>query len=354
MLIHLLLACASPSDTGDLPPHFDAPDSTGSFTAVTVQDSFTARGGEELTVQIWYPSETSDAGSIFRFDQVYDGQARSQGEAACDQPRPVLMFSHGNGGIRWQSTFFTEMAAAHGYIVVAPDHLGNTFFDMDEVDRGTVALRRPQDISDAFDWAVAQSESGDSAISGCIDPDAGFAVAGHSFGGFTTLFLSGATIDRPALEQRCETDGGGWLCGIPALSEEDVLVRADPRVWAAIPMTPVGALTFDVGLADQSTAILVMGGSEDDLTSMEEQVTPIYEGVGGEPAYLATIEGAGHYSFSVMCDLVPTFNGCGEEFLDAETTKRLINEMSLAFLGQERGFETDGFLPAEGPVVWSE
>ena len=353
MLISLLLSCASSTDTGDLSPHFDAPDSAGSFTAVTVQDSFTARGGEELTVQVWYPSQTSDAGSIFRFDEVYSGQARSQGAAACAQPRPVLMFSHGNGGIRWQSTFFTEMAAAHGYIVVAPDHLGNTLFDLDDIERDVVALRRPQDISDAFDWAVAQSESADSPISGCIDPDAGFAVAGHSFGGFTTLYLSGATIDRPALEQRCEAEGG-WLCGIPALSEEDLLERADPRVWAAIPMTPVGAQTFDVGLAEQSTPILVMGGSLDDLTTMEQQVTPIYEGVGGEPAYLATFQGAGHFSFSVMCDLVPTFNGCGDDFLDAETTKRLINEMSFAFLGQVRGFESEGFLPAEGPIEWSE
>ena len=353
MLIHLLLACASPNDTGDQAPHFDAPDSAGSFTPVTVQDSFTARGGEELTVQVWYPSETSGAGSQVRYDVIYDGVSRSQGAAACDQPRPVLMFSHGNGGIRWQSTFFTELAAAHGYIVVAPDHLGNTLFDMDDVDRNVVALRRPHDISDAFDWAVAQSDDAESPIAGCIDPDAGFAVAGHSFGGFTTLFLSGATIDRPALAERCEP-AGGWLCGIPELSEEAVLVGADSRVWAAIPMTPVGALTFDAGLSDQNTPILVMGGSQDTLTSMEIQVTPIYEGVGGEPAYLATIEGAGHFSFSVLCDLSPTFNGCGDDFLDADTTKRLINEMSLAFLGQVRGFETDAFLPADGPVEWSE
>ena len=55
-----------------------------------------------------------------------------------------------------------------------------------------------------------------------------------------------------------------------------------------------------------------------------------------------------------MCDLSPTFNGCGDDFLDADTTTQLINEMSLAFLGQVRGFETDAFLPADGPVEWSE
>lgn len=40
--------------------------------------------------------------------------------------------------------------------------------------------------------------------------------------------------------------------------------------------------------------------------------------------------------------------------LEQATTERLINEMSLAFLGQVRGFESEGFLPAEGPVEWTE
>ncbi|RMF12332.1 MAG: hypothetical protein D6761_12950, partial [Candidatus Dadabacteria bacterium] len=38
---------------------------------------------------------------------------------------PVVIFSHGAGGVRFQSVFLTEYLAAHGYIVVAPDHEGD-------------------------------------------------------------------------------------------------------------------------------------------------------------------------------------------------------------------------------------
>ena len=32
-------------------------------------------------------------------------------------------------GIRWQSTFYTVMLASHGYVVLSPDHPGDTLQD---------------------------------------------------------------------------------------------------------------------------------------------------------------------------------------------------------------------------------
>ncbi|MED5374282.1 MAG: hypothetical protein VX899_24905 [Myxococcota bacterium] len=353
MLLPLLFACTAPTEDTAASEHYDAPDSAGSFTAVSYQSTVTARGGETLPVQVWYPSREGDLGDVVEYDGIWTDQARSQGEAACGVPRPVILFSHGNGGVRWQSTFFTEMAAAHGYIVVAPDHVGNTLTDIGDVDRDTVALRRPHDIQDAYEWLLSESSTVGSRLYGCAQESDGYAVVGHSFGGFTSLFLSGAQIDTAALSSACETDGGGWLCGIPEIAQEAVVSRKDERIWAAVPMTPVGAQTFGAQLSAQDTPILVLGGELDDLTTMAQQVTPIYEGVGGSPAYLATLEGAGHYSFSVMCSLVPSFNGCGEGFLDHETTIRVTNELTLGFLGEQRGYEASAFLPTEGPVEWT-
>lgn len=48
---------------------------------------------------------------------------------AAPGPFPLVVYSHGNGGLRYVSAFLTEHLASHGFIVVAPDHVGNTAID---------------------------------------------------------------------------------------------------------------------------------------------------------------------------------------------------------------------------------
>jgi predicted dienelactone hydrolase len=63
---------------------------------------------------------------------------------------PVIVFSHGFGGIRFQSYFLTERLATHGFIVIAPDHPGNTLVDFaqlgDDAAQAQSAIDRPLDI----------------------------------------------------------------------------------------------------------------------------------------------------------------------------------------------------------------
>ena len=47
-----------------------------------------------------------------------------------DGPYPLVVFSHGAYGVRFQSVFFTAYLASHGYVVVAPDHPDNCLFDL--------------------------------------------------------------------------------------------------------------------------------------------------------------------------------------------------------------------------------
>ena len=62
------------------------------------------------------------------------------------------------------------------------DHVGNTFLDNDESRKPELIIRRPLDLSDSFDWLMEEEQ-----CQGCFDPEAGFAVIGHSFGGYTAL-----------------------------------------------------------------------------------------------------------------------------------------------------------------------
>ncbi len=324
----LALSCAE--------PHFDDPATEGSFEVLTQEHAF-----GEVSLQLWSPS--SDAtGDQAEYDDLLTGRARTTGTADCSEPRPVVVFSHGNGGVRWQSLFLTEALAAHGYVVVAPDHVGNTLFDLDEIPREEVAARRPGDVMAAFDFAAQ-------ALGDCVNPEDGYAVMGHSFGGWTALAISGARVDTDYLATQCAEDWA-WLCGLEEHLDGPVADLSDERAWASIPLTPVGAFTFGPELASQDRPILVFGGELDDGTSMDVQVLPIFEGVGGTPKHLGTVAGAGHFSFSEMCSISASFNGCGEGFTSTELVHPLVNQATLAFLGRERGFDAE--LPQDPLLSW--
>jgi predicted dienelactone hydrolase len=126
-------------------PRFRLPAPTGPYAVGTVTRYWvdTARENRELMVQFWYPAQSSPSaplarymqhaevlgnafgvpGFFFRHLNSLSTQARSQVPLALDQPiYPILLFSHGLGGVRTQNTFQCQELASHGYIVVAVDH----------------------------------------------------------------------------------------------------------------------------------------------------------------------------------------------------------------------------------------
>jgi predicted dienelactone hydrolase len=336
----LLFTLACTGAEPELEPHFDDPASEGSFTPVTRELQV-----GELTLQTWHPSEQADRGSISDYDGVISGIARTQGDPWCPEPLPVVVFSHGNTGIRWQSLFLTETLAAHGYLVVAPDHVNNTLYDIDDELRPEVAVQRPQAVMDAFE-ALADDE----VLGACVDPEAGYAVMGHSFGGYTTLAITGAQVDTEGLAEACAVDGDPFLCGLEELVGPGFADLSDARAWAGVPITPVGAITFGPeGLSHVQVPTLLIGAERDTATTMEEQILPIHEGLVDDE--LATFLGAGHFSFSVMCDLTTAANGCEDDFTPVEQVQAGTNLAVLSFLGRERGFEV-AWPPDAPEVTW--
>jgi predicted dienelactone hydrolase len=164
-----------------------------------------------LVLEIWYPAADAERGrdldDASRDDfEVLPGFPRvSQDAVRGAEPRagrfPLVAFSHGFGGHRRQTTHLCTHLASHGYVVVAPDHAGNTMLDVMQlamrlVGGGAGAARpdlralalpmieaRPRDVVFAVDAAL-DGRAGD--LAGRIDPTL-IGVAGHSFGGWTTL-----------------------------------------------------------------------------------------------------------------------------------------------------------------------
>lgn len=346
-----LLAC-----TPEAPPEaFVPPDAPGPFSAITWDASTPATSGETLTLQVWAPSSAPYGTEGVEYDDLLAGAAWSQGRIACDSPRPIVMFTHGHTGARWQSFFLTEALAEHGAVVVAMDHPYNTLADMDGDKTASVALNRPVDVADSYDWLLEESRDASSRLFGCVDQDAGYLALGHSFGGWTTVALAGARFDAAGMREHCAEEDS-LLCGAEELVSADVVDLSDPRVETIVSMTPAGAVAFGPYLSEADVPALVLGGSLDRSTPWETETLPMHEGLGGEGA-LATLVGAGHFSFTEICALpLPDFDGCTDEYLEISEAHRLTNVLVLAWFKRWRGFtEAEAWLPPdEDDVEWRD
>ena len=328
------------------------PAQSGSYRIATKSRPFVNRHGQESAIQYWYPVQ-EEKDRLHTYGDIVESQVQDGGTPNCSEVRSVVMFSHGNGGMRYQSFFLMEYLASHGFVVVAPDHMGNTAFDMD-ASRSELTFRRPEDIMDAYDVLLENED-----FSNCIQEEQGYAMIGHSFGGYTTLALSGAVIDTEAVAELCSVYPDAWLCeGVTRFAEENgagIYDRTDTRIWAGVPMTPAGYEALSTTLQDITIPMLVWGGGKDELTPMEWMVTPIYEALRSSKN-MGEIPLAGHYSFTNACDILPAYPDCGEGFLPPEDVQKMVNEITTAFLFKELGYVgwEDSWPRAFEELIWHE
>lgn len=167
-----------------------------------------ARDGRPVPIEVWYPATAAHDGADLRAESrdmyvLVPGVPRIPQDAVRDATplpgrRPLVVFSHGLGGHRRQSTFLCTHLASHGYVVAACDHGGSTMIDLlrlgiearsrgeaigaSEVE-GVMTVPRPADVSFVVDH-VLDGSAGD--VGELIDASR-IAVCGHSLGGWTSL-----------------------------------------------------------------------------------------------------------------------------------------------------------------------
>lgn len=173
----------------------------------TVELTDTTRD-RKVPVEIWYPARQTYAGQDLDLSgrdhyQVAFGlpggwQAAVRDAEIRPDIYPLVIFSHGFGSHRRQSTFLCTHLASHGYIVAGIDHIGNTIADLLHFIMGTappptkdqsdsylsgVVRNRPSDVSFVVDQLVDDTVG---PVAGSINASA-VGISGHSFGGWTCL-----------------------------------------------------------------------------------------------------------------------------------------------------------------------
>lgn len=336
---------AATATTAPEPP--TPPDEPGPYGVghLTIEVPHPDRPERVLPVDIWYPAEDDPAAP--RTDHLLVGDigldadlAVTDAPVADDGPYPLVVFSHGNGGVRTQSLFLTETLASHGFVVASPDHVGNTAVDAiagTEVDRGQAALDRVADVSVVIDDVLSRSDDPADALAGSVDPDR-IGLTGHSFGGLTAMLATMTVPEGPS----------------------------EPRVEVIAPIAPASFPLSDEQLASITLPTLLVGGTEDTTTPIDPEVTRPWELLGSEDVVRADLDGAGHMAFSEICAITDAFSEAGQtdivgalvEFSDGaceadvvptDEVHRRTNRMVVAFLlvelaGDER---YEQFLSAE-------
>lgn len=216
-------------------------DRTIATRSITVADPVQ---GATIPLTIVYPGKGAPERvgfGLFHLDAVKN--AKPDGRRL-----PLVVLSHGTGGNPAALLTLAGGLARAGYVVVLPEHIGNSISD-NKLD-GTVASlqNRPRHVKLTIDAVLA-----DAVVGRSIDP-ARIAGIGHSMGGYTVLAAAGG---KPWTGPR-ESAGKAPV---------QVEVTVEPRIKALVLLAPAAFWFAPPGsLGGVRVPILMLTGELDQIT----------------------------------------------------------------------------------------
>lgn len=286
-------------------------------------------GMRTLRLALWYP--TADVGPPARYMGAIERQAvRAGARPLGGDPLPVAVFSHGSYSFAEQSYFLMEHLASHGFLVLAPDHTGNTLVDLGAPESPEVFADRPRDVRAALDWVQRLAAPDD--LAGRAGEDA--IVLGHSFGGYTALAVTGARF--AVTDADCALAPDAWCQGLSA-EQRQVFARGflDARFKLAVALAPGPAAAFGSSGAGAITRpTLLVTASGDETVPNATDGDPLWASLDVPSDRRVNLPRGGHSSFAITCEVLPEAaedDGCGAGFLDFHEAFRIVDTYALAF-----------------------
>lgn len=220
-----------------------------------------------IPIDLWYPTLDAEGDNpkylgLFGDKDVLEGAsvAPPVHTFATGKGYPVHVYSHGSNGFGGTSSDMAHWFGSHGWVYVAPNHVGNVLGAGEGKRPVSLYYLRDTDITAALDALEKLPAS---------DPLAGkvatkrVLMSGHSFGTMTTWASGGATWDVATIQKKC--DAGEF--SVPCKPEELAVFAkgvADPRIVAGMPMAGGISDWFTAGGYDApKIPYLLMTGSLD-------------------------------------------------------------------------------------------
>jgi predicted dienelactone hydrolase len=251
-----------------------------------------------LQVAIWYPSDaaTEDA-NLGAFDMSVARDA-----AVPVGLHPMIVMSHGTGGMALNS-FDTAMALADaGFIVVAVNHTGDNYRDRSASFTRRDFVDRPRHISRVIDFML-------SGWSGHASVDAArIGMFGHSAGGTTSLLVAGGIADLSQVVAYCRKNPEDWGCQHAAqrnpVAPQAVatpISAADPRIKAVVVVAPGLAAAFRPnGLAAIKVPVQLWVGEKDEVVTDAST----FRTLPPTPPNYHLVRGGGHFAYLSPCNVI--------------------------------------------------
>ncbi|MDJ0579685.1 alpha/beta hydrolase [Crocosphaera sp.] len=254
---------------------------------------------------------------------------------------PVVIISH---GLSSEPEAFAKQAkhlASYGYFVAVPQHPGSDIqqknYFLEGLSRQIFLVEefvdRPLDISQTLDELEKRNNI---QYQGILDLE-NVGVFGHSFGGYTVLALSGATLDFEHLEEDCNINLGNMntalllQCRALNIEQKDYNFR-DERIQAVYALNPVNASIFGPkGLAKIKIPTFIAAGNYDPATPFVFEQVRSFPWLTTANSYLLLQEGQAHVDFSQvdggLSDLIDTVDDLtlpSPELLDDYTNSTML------------------------------
>jgi len=218
---------------------------------------------------------------------------------------PIVLFSHGLGGYRLQSSFLMTHLASWGFVVAAPDHVERGLALVLAGDLSKIEDKATDQLKAALAWLESENGKAGSRFQGLLDLSH-VAATGHSMGGAAVSTL----IDDAKISSATLLASGGFGETPPGKSMMMLWGTADrvakpSSLQTAFDKQPKGARSIGVNLAGHMafTDLCVVGRDRGGVLQIAKDhgikvedlvVTLASDGCGTQPggaAYLSPEDG---------------------------------------------------------------
>jgi predicted dienelactone hydrolase len=247
-----------------------------------------------LQVAIWYPSgdKTVD-NQIGPFDMVV-----ALNGAVSGSRHPLIVMSHGTGGMALNSYDTAIALAEAGFVVAAVTHTGDNYRDQSTAFTRQDFVDRARHVGRVIDFMLSAW-----AEHGSIDP-ARIGVFGHSAGGTTALIVAGGIADMNRVGTFCRTSTDDWGCqqarqrGPISETASAPVAGPDARIKAIVVAAPALAIAFQpAGLAAVKLPVQLWVGAQDEIIRDGSSIRSLLP---KRPDYHLVAHG-GHFAYLSPC-----------------------------------------------------